>query len=219
LLCGWDVAHRLELCVGDCREDKDGQDTELQTIAWYADMEVEMNKLLARFQWGKGFESLLAVGKETNRKVYNPQLHCKTRFAQGQRKVIQSFSHNYPLLLLDVARKVAACGSSRSKPALSLYADFDQLRCLPFVVRTFAMVDMLRMVKDHSLAVQKVNVLPWEIKWHCDHFQKKVAAIVDTLNIPEHEDFDPSKLTEHFPFLLEHAQSIMSSGMVEIGEY
>ena len=76
---------------------------------------------------------------------------CETRMAQSERKVYKNFLRNLHLLIDDMQSHGADAN------------DVGKARSLVTVVRLMGAIDILRHVKDQSLAEQKVNSLVWEV--------------------------------------------------------
>ena len=74
LLCTWDPAHRLELCLADVRADKPAVaeylegggegDHGLPRISWYKPIAGHISELYNKYSYGKGYETLLDLAAE-----------------------------------------------------------------------------------------------------------------------------------------------------------
>ena len=65
LLFGWDLAHKIELALGDCRSDKKSPDRELNSVAWYAEAAATSASIVSVWCYGKMYEGLLEIAAGT----------------------------------------------------------------------------------------------------------------------------------------------------------
>ena len=89
---------------------------------------------------------------------------CETRMAQSERKVYKNFLRNLHLFVSDMAEQ-------RADPN-----DVNKACSLVTVVRLMGAIDILRHIKDESLAQQRVNSLVWEV-------DKNTRAFIELLRL------------------------------------
>ena len=76
----WDGAHKLELTIGDVRQDKTGTKT-LHPVDWYAPTILTVSQIIDWISTGQGRELFIAKAKELSMAFYSPDRFCETRFA------------------------------------------------------------------------------------------------------------------------------------------
>ena len=124
----------------------------------------------------------------------------------------KNFCFDIPFILNNLQTKVSGCGTSQAADAVSLREDFKTIKDFGFVARSFALVDILEKVKDHSLATQKVNVLPWEIYWNCQHFHESLVQLTS-----KDGALSKGSLSEQdFPFTFSQGKCVIEEAKVRV---
>jgi len=141
---GWDGAHRLELVLGDVRKD--------EVLVWYKNIPDFIGQVQAKFAYGKNYEKLREAAAAVQKKFYQLQRFCETRFAQAERKVYKNFALNY-LSIVTHLRELASSGSEEERGYSSTF--LGELYRLVFVVTVLGLADLLLKVKGVSLFQQK----------------------------------------------------------------
>ena len=209
LLFGWDLAHKLELVLGDCRADKSGVGVALVSVAWYAEAAVTAAAVVSTWSYGKMYEGLLDIAVGLEKKVYDVKCFCDTRFAQAERVVYKNYCLDLPLYFVSMNARVIENGRSRSEQALKDKSKWDKMKSLTFTMRMFALVDLLQVVRDHSLAVQEVWVLAWEVRVMCVGFLFTMSSIAAEL------DKDAEFTEDRFPFFFKHGKTVLEQGEIK----
>ena len=174
----WDIAHRLELCLADVREDKDGT-VALRTVEWYKTLAVDITDILGGLTWGKGYVDLQNLAQELGINMLNPSRFCLTRFAQAEQKVYAAFLRNYPVLVTFYARASTPVDgrAMRNKDEETAYALLGKLTDFAFVANLLIVNDLLCPIRKVSLFAQTVNTLPWEVQEEVDSLIALFAEI------------------------------------------
>jgi len=81
LLCTWDPAHRLELVASDIHLDKLGDDVELISVPWYAQIPEDIASIYACRSYGKHYKELMRIVAHLGKKWYAMAKFYETRFA------------------------------------------------------------------------------------------------------------------------------------------
>eukprot|EP00918_Siedleckia_nematoides_P087346 GHVU01192160.1.p1 GENE.GHVU01192160.1~~GHVU01192160.1.p1 ORF type:complete len:694 (-),score=76.10 GHVU01192160.1:1255-3336(-) len=104
--CQWDPAHRLELVVTDCVEDRDGTDAlyrdgtdALYSVGWLREVSTTVQGALSRFQYGQGFEELKHLAEEMEQTMRTPKKFCEMRFIPSALRVYRNVLTNYPMMV------------------------------------------------------------------------------------------------------------------------
>lgn len=195
LLPTWDGAHRLELTLGDVRQDKEGVGVALKSVPWYIDLSTSISNIYNKFAYGKGYEILHDIAEDESVRLYALKYFCDTRFAQSERTVFLNFLRNFKVL------HVAVRGRS-TDPKLSA-ADREEAKtwldsCLEnydFMGKMLLITALLEQCMFLSLQMQTVNALPWELMEQQHNFAHLMRKSSEVLRA--HQDFDK----ECFPFL------------------
>ena len=95
--------------------------------------------------------------------------------------------------------------ATASKEALKDKGDWKKMRSFTKVARVFCLVDVLKNVRDHSLSVQEVNVLPWEVARMCIAFHSQLEQ---TTTILREGKIDKTE----FSFFHKHGSGILKEG-------
>eukprot|EP00918_Siedleckia_nematoides_P060092 GHVU01131073.1.p1 GENE.GHVU01131073.1~~GHVU01131073.1.p1 ORF type:complete len:403 (+),score=54.92 GHVU01131073.1:260-1468(+) len=90
----WDVAHKNELVVNDCRKDKDGTE-DLNSVGWLKTVQDTITKIQEKFQYGKAFEVVLAMAAETDEPLQAPRTFCSMRFVTSWSTTVKNFLKNF----------------------------------------------------------------------------------------------------------------------------
>ena len=138
-LSRWDGAHRIEL----------GMDAVRASEPFYHDMATKIAKAYSAYLHGKNYDRIKAAAGTLNVKLAAVNAVCTTRFCQSEQKVYLNFSHNLIVLIEDLERERKA-DEART------------IKNVTFVTQLFGIIDLLSHVKDISLYLQSVEVLPWE---------------------------------------------------------
>jgi hypothetical protein len=80
---------------------------DLPEVKRYALISQMISDIYSKFNYGKGFETLIDIAKEEEIVLYALKRFCDTRFAQSEHKVYQNFVRNYKVLLRAIRDKVA----------------------------------------------------------------------------------------------------------------
>lgn len=205
-LPGWDAAHRLELMLKDCRTDAECSLEPLPHITWYALLATAVSEIQLRWKYGKRYEELRVEAEGMRRQLLNPQTFCDTRFAQAEQKVYYNFMRNWDIFVSNLTALSTRRGETTAKKR-EAREHLDKLLNFTFVGQLMGMVDILAHTRDLSLAMQTVNMLPWELVEAQDSWLAKMQTMYEELT----EERLPADL---FPFCMkEHRWENLCNGV------
>ena len=150
-LSRWDRAHLIELAMKDTRELKNSP---TKSIKFYVNLSIEIADANSTYLYGKGFERIKLGHAKLKQRMHSVGSVCTTRFCHSERKVYKAFAGNYVVIVTDMeTERINETG---------IKARILKIKTITFVVHLFGTIDLLRPLKNLSLAMQAVNVLPWE---------------------------------------------------------
>ena len=152
LLSRWDKAHLIELGMDEARKE----------TRWYSELAGQVSETQTKYLHGKGFDRVREAFSAFQRKMKPAAIGvvCTTRFAHSERKVYKNFFRNLVVFITDKRKLVA----DQVADHVEIARNVDLISSVLFVVRLAGLIDLLQMVKNLSLVMQKVNTLPWEVE-------------------------------------------------------
>ena len=180
--CFWDLAHLLNRGVEDLLLDKVGTKA-LQSVDWIITMGDKMSEYSSPFGYGNGHRDGQDIAAETGAEFLNIVAMCDTRFMQWNVRAITVFLRNYKVMVEWYLRKSeipeGAREGRRRTTRNTAEKRFFNVYCLmrdaAFIGRLLIMREVFTLVMDLSLAAQKVNVWPPELR-------EKEHALLATLS-------------------------------------
>ena len=131
--------------MGDVRKTKS------PTVQFYIFLSVTVANTQTGYLHGKGFMRVVVEWQKLRMRMGSIGSVCTTRFCASERKVYKAFFRNLPIFIADQITEKADVN------------ELNKIRSITFVVHICGTVDLLRPLKDLSLALQAVNNLPWEL--------------------------------------------------------
>ena len=165
-LSKWDRAHKIELAMKDTREMKGGSPKSIKFYLKLASVVAEAQSL---YLYGKGHERVLQGHRKLNQRMRTIGTVCTTRFCHSERKVYKAFAGNLVVFVVDM--------ETVRKGETGIAAQIAAIKTVTFVVHLFGVIDLLRPLKNLSLVMQAVNVLPWEQDDHIAVFLKEIELL------------------------------------------
>ena len=147
----WDPAHKIELGMKNVREGKSSP----PSVAFYSGLATIVADSQSAYLYGKGHERILQGFAKLKQRMFSVGTVCTTRFCASERKVFKSYAGNLIFIISDMeTTRVGEAG---------IQQQVLKIKTVTFVVHLFGVIDLLRPLKNLSLDLQAVNVLPWEI--------------------------------------------------------
>lgn len=194
----WDPAHRVELGMGDVRKSNS------PTVKFYIDLSVTVANAQTGHLHGKGFARIVVAWQKLKMRMGSIGSVCTTRFCASERKVYKAFFRNLPIFIADQIAENADVN------------ELNKIRSITFVVHICGTIDLLRPLKDLSLALQAVNNLPWELDVLITEFissmerlekdlrEKNISRLLSTLD-------SVGKPVRAFEYLYAHSAKVKQS--------
>ena len=154
----WDPAHKVELGMKNVREGKDSP----PSVAFYGGLAAIVADSQSAYLYGKGHERILQGLAKLKQRMFYVGTVCTTRFCASERKVYKSYAGNLIFIITDM--EIARAGE------VGILQQVQKIKTVTFVVHLFGVIDLLRPLKNLSLDLQAVNVLPWEIDARITNF-------------------------------------------------
>ena len=146
----WDRAHKIELGMKDVREGKNSP----PSVTFYSQIIVTVADSQTGYLYGKGHERILQGFAKLKLRMGSVGSVCTTRFCHSERKVLKGYACNLVMIINDM--------ETVRKNETGMAQTVLKIKSITFVVHLFGVIDLLRPLKNLSLAMQAVNVLPWE---------------------------------------------------------
>ena len=146
----WDRAHKIELGMKAVREARDSP----PSVTFYGALPAIVADSQSGYLYGKGHERLRQGFEKMKKRMYSIGTVCTTRFCASERKVFKSYAGNLVSIILDMETERAS--------EVGIAQQVLKIKSVTFVVHLFGVIDLLRPLKNLSLELQAVNVLPWE---------------------------------------------------------
>ena len=146
----WDRAHKIELGMKTVREARNSP----PSVAFYGSLPAIVADSQSGYLYGKGHERIRQAFEKMKKRMYSIGTVCTTRFCASERKVFKSYAGNLVSIIIDMETVRAGEGGIAQQVL--------NIKSLTFVVHLFGVIDLLRPLKNLSLDLQAVNVLPWE---------------------------------------------------------
>jgi hypothetical protein len=161
--------------------------------------------IVARFGYGKAYETLKEMAENNGYKFYELQRFCDTIFAQSERKVYVSFMRYWYFILPALEELVKGAEAERRAP---YEAWLGKTKDFHWVANLITLADLLGLCMNVSLKMQTVDVLQWELLETEDEFVKASDFIRAELRAKK--GFPP----KYFPFFHAVAETPSSSNGV-----
>jgi hypothetical protein len=158
----WDGAHRIEL----------GMDTVRKKVAWYGNLAGVVSNTSTKYLYGKGHERVKQAFQSLKDRLKPAAIGviCTSRFCHSERKVYKNFFRNLVVFISDMR-------STERANEVGIDANISAVANVVFVIHLAGIIDVLQHVKNLSLVLQTVNVLPWELEEHISN----TTDLLDTL--------------------------------------
>lgn len=190
----WDLAHRLECVLNYVRK--------VQSLSWLNNQAQIIGHVMKRYNWGIGYEELIALAEKLQVDVLNPKSFQETRFVQSELRVYQTFRKDFKLFFIDLHKKRTECirkGSNANAKDYSLELSNFSRPC--FIYQLLGTIDILELITKFSCTSQNVNTCIWTI---FDHYN----CMKSTLNDMATELKQGCITEKNFPSLVQEIESL-----------
>jgi len=176
MTCTWDLAHLLERGAGDVLEDKHGI-VALQSVDWIIKIADSISAINNMFMYGAGNQEAKDLANEVAATFRDPIKMCDSRFLQYNVRAITAYLDSFKVMAswyeraatIPVGATTGRGQSMKKRTARNAEeARFHELHCKmcdgAFVGRLLMLRQVLSWVVELSLAAQKVNTWPPELR-------------------------------------------------------
>ncbi|CAF4054019.1 unnamed protein product, partial [Rotaria sordida] len=201
LTISWDVAHLLELAIGDTQNQK--------KFNWLQMIIKTCAEVMKKYSYGKQYEFLIEAAEEIQEDILQPKQFHVTRFVSSQLRVYETILRNWKTLYIlqenddvnmalshgDISTRTRQKLDAQQKPGDK---DVDsvasrQIKSLDFVCTLIGLYDIYSILVEASLSVQQVNKYPWEYDYSIEYLQErltKYGELLETLNFKSAQDVE-----------------------------
>ena len=188
----WDDAHLLQLAENDwrCGHVRGHQ---VQKVDWVQRSFSMIANVISEVNFGKSFETLLAIAEQTNCNLTSLKTYSSTRFAPYVHRALIAVWDDYDAILLTL-KSIANGDISDKKKKDRCDSLSKEMASLKFLGSLLCLIDVYKVIGHCSLQLQQVKQLPYERT-------DALKAAVTKLQLMESIEFTNSSTMEHWPYL------------------
>ena len=205
----WDGAHSYERVAGDVFADKHGNKVTLESVDWILTIADKTSAYNNLFCYGNGNQEAKDLANELAATFRDPIKMCDARFLQYNVRAISTFLDSFKVMAAwyEEASTIPAGARTGKKGKGGLRTErnaeekrYYELWCAmrdgAFIGRLLIMRDALSPMVEVSLAAQKVNTWPPELREKELALLARMKRMAGDLYVPDKKDRRPMVLRE-----------------------